>query len=91
VSPRNPQAPFAAQGIAGSAQSAAVRSEHAGSVSPAARKIQARPQDHGLPASRGDDLAEMQAEALRQGMAAPFRQLTAELPEWSMHIPKTEG
>src|SRR3989441_4388207 len=34
----------------------------------------------------GDDLAEMQAEALRLGMAAPFRQLTAELPEWSMHI-----
>src|SRR2546428_11594973 len=34
----------------------------------------------------GDDLAEMQAEALRQGVAAPFRQLTAELPEWSMHI-----
>jgi len=28
----------------------------------------------------------MQAEALRQGMAAPFRQLTAELPEWSMHV-----
>src|SRR5437899_4025217 len=34
----------------------------------------------------GDDLAEMQAEALRQGVAAPFRQLTAELPEWGMHI-----
>src|SRR5437870_10071275 len=34
----------------------------------------------------GDDLAEMQAEALRQGVAAPFRQLTAELPEWSMHV-----
>src|SRR6267378_1637115 len=34
----------------------------------------------------GDDLAEMQAEALRQGVAAPFRQLTAEVPEWSMHI-----
>src|SRR5438128_4637827 len=34
----------------------------------------------------GDDLAGMQAEAARQGMAAPFRQLTAELPEWSMHI-----
>src|SRR5438128_5489563 len=34
----------------------------------------------------GDDLAGMQAEAARQGMAAPFRQLTAELPEWSMHV-----
>jgi len=34
----------------------------------------------------GDDLAEMQAEALRQGIAAPFRQLAAELPEWSMHV-----
>src|SRR2546427_8947737 len=33
-----------------------------------------------------DALAEMQAEALRQGVAAPFRQLTAELPEWGMHI-----
>src|SRR5712691_5741112 len=34
----------------------------------------------------GDDLAEMQAEALRQGMAAPFRQLVTDLPEWGMHI-----
>src|SRR5712691_1134944 len=34
----------------------------------------------------GDALVEMQAEALRQGIAAPFRQLAAELPEWSMHI-----
>ena len=34
----------------------------------------------------GDALVEMQAEALRQGIAAPFRQLTAELPEWSMHV-----
>src|SRR3989441_4150173 len=33
-----------------------------------------------------DALAEMQAEALRQGRAAPFRELTAELPEWGMHI-----
>jgi len=34
----------------------------------------------------GDGLAEMQAEALRQGLAAPFRQLVANLPEWGMHI-----
>src|SRR5207253_7419592 len=34
----------------------------------------------------GDDPAEIQAEALRHGVAAPFRQLTADLPEWSMHI-----
>ena len=34
----------------------------------------------------GHDVAEMQAEALRRGVAAPFRQLTADLPEWSMHI-----
>ena len=33
-----------------------------------------------------DALAELQAEALRQGVAAPFRQLTAERPEWAMHI-----
>src|SRR3989442_7751430 len=33
-----------------------------------------------------DALTEMQAEALRQGVAAPFQQLTAELPEWGMHI-----
>src|SRR3989442_7550283 len=33
-----------------------------------------------------DALTEMQVEALRQGVAAPFRQLTAELPEWGMHI-----
>jgi aminoglycoside phosphotransferase (APT) family kinase protein len=33
-----------------------------------------------------DDLAGMQAEALRHGVAAPFLQLTAELPEWSMHV-----
>src|SRR6266849_1430347 len=31
-------------------------------------------------------LAELQAEAVRQGVAAPFRQLTAELPEWGMHV-----
>ena len=34
----------------------------------------------------GNDLAEMQAEAVRRGVAAPFRQLTADLPEWRMHI-----
>src|SRR5207253_8203182 len=34
----------------------------------------------------GDDPAEIQAEALRHGVAAPFRQLTAHLPEWSLHI-----
>src|SRR6266849_5554656 len=33
-----------------------------------------------------DALAELQAEAVRQGVAAPFRQLTAELPEWGMHV-----
>src|SRR5216684_2954655 len=33
-----------------------------------------------------DALAELQAEALRQGVAAPFRQLVANLPEWGMHI-----
>ncbi|PYU35943.1 MAG: hypothetical protein DMG28_01680, partial [Acidobacteria bacterium] len=33
-----------------------------------------------------EEVAEMQAEALRQGVAAPFQQLTAELPEWSMHV-----
>ena len=32
------------------------------------------------------DLSGIQAEALRQGVAAPFRQLTADLPEWSMHL-----
>jgi aminoglycoside phosphotransferase (APT) family kinase protein len=32
-----------------------------------------------------DDLAELQVEALRRGVAAPFRQLTAELPEWGMN------
>ena len=32
------------------------------------------------------DLAETQADAVRRGVAAPFRQLTADLPEWSMHI-----
>ncbi len=41
------------------------------------------------PASRRPemaDLAEIQAEALRQGVAAPFRQLATELPEWRMRI-----
>src|SRR2546427_6689628 len=33
-----------------------------------------------------EEVAEIQAEALRQGVAAPFQQLTAELPEWSMHV-----
>ena len=32
------------------------------------------------------DLVEIQAEAVRHGVAAPFRQLTADLPEWSMHL-----
>jgi aminoglycoside phosphotransferase (APT) family kinase protein len=32
------------------------------------------------------DLSGIQAEALRQGVAAPFRQLTADVPEWSMHL-----
>jgi hypothetical protein len=32
------------------------------------------------------DLAEIQAEAVRRSVAAPFRQLTADLPEWSMHL-----
>ena len=34
----------------------------------------------------GDDFAGIQAEALRRGVAAPFRQLTADLPDWSMQI-----
>src|SRR5437899_4866208 len=33
-----------------------------------------------------DDLAEIQAEAIRRGVAAPFRELTAGLPEWGMQI-----
>src|SRR5438552_981708 len=32
------------------------------------------------------DLAESQAEAIRQGVAAPFRQLATELPAWRMRI-----
>lgn len=32
------------------------------------------------------DVAEMQAEARRRGVAAPFVQLTADLMPWSMHI-----
>src|SRR5207302_10126271 len=32
------------------------------------------------------DLSGIQAEALRQGVAAPFGQLTADLPERSMHL-----
>jgi aminoglycoside phosphotransferase (APT) family kinase protein len=34
----------------------------------------------------GDDLAGIHAEALRRGVAAPFRRLTTDLPEWRMHI-----
>src|SRR2546427_8054736 len=34
----------------------------------------------------GDDLARIQAEALRHGVAAPFRQLTADPTPGSMHI-----
>ena len=33
-----------------------------------------------------DDLAAIEAEALRHGVAAPFRQLTADLAAWSMHV-----
>src|SRR5438132_11553606 len=32
------------------------------------------------------DLVDIQAEAIRHGVAAPFRQLTADVPEWSMHL-----
>jgi len=32
------------------------------------------------------DLAKVQAEAVRHGVAAPFRELMADLPEWNMHI-----
>ena len=32
------------------------------------------------------DLAELQAEALREGVAAPFRELVTNLPEWNMHL-----
>ena len=34
----------------------------------------------------GDAPAGIQAEAVCRGVAAPFRQLTADLPEWGMHI-----
>jgi hypothetical protein len=34
----------------------------------------------------GADLARVQTEALRRGVAAPFRRLTADLPAWSMRI-----
>jgi aminoglycoside phosphotransferase (APT) family kinase protein len=34
----------------------------------------------------GDDLAEIHAEALRRGVATPFRQLATDVPEWGMHI-----
>ena len=33
-----------------------------------------------------DDPAQIQAEAVRRGVAAPFRQLTADLAQWGMHI-----
>ncbi len=32
------------------------------------------------------DLAEIQAEAVRYGVAAPFLQLVAHIPDWGMHI-----
>ncbi|TLY44917.1 MAG: aminoglycoside phosphotransferase family protein [Nitrospirae bacterium] len=31
-------------------------------------------------------LAETQAEAVRHGVAAPFRQLVADVPDWGMHV-----
>jgi hypothetical protein len=34
----------------------------------------------------GHDLARVQTEALRRGVAAPFRRLTTELPAWGMRI-----
>src|SRR5437764_522432 len=33
-----------------------------------------------------DVLAKVQAEAVSRGVAAPFRQLMADYPEWSMHV-----
>ena len=41
---------------------------------------------HASPHHGTAELADVQAEALRQGVAAPFRQLAAELPEWRMQI-----
>src|SRR5438128_3441575 len=35
---------------------------------------------------RTADLAEIQAEAVCHGVAAPFRQLVADVPAWDMHI-----
>src|SRR5205823_6405010 len=34
----------------------------------------------------GDELAKIHEEALRRGVAAPFRQLTTDRPEWSVQI-----
>jgi hypothetical protein len=38
------------------------------------------------PLRENDGADEMQAEALHRGVAAPFRQLTASLPKWNMHL-----
>ncbi|PYU18233.1 MAG: hypothetical protein DMG30_28470 [Acidobacteria bacterium] len=34
----------------------------------------------------GGDITKLQAEAVRRGVAAPFLQLMADFPEWSMHV-----
>lgn len=37
-------------------------------------------------ANRAADLREMQAEAMRRGVSAPFQRLVADLPAWGMHV-----
>jgi aminoglycoside phosphotransferase (APT) family kinase protein len=37
-------------------------------------------------ANRAADLGEMQAEAVRRGVSAPFQLLAADLPAWGMHV-----
>jgi phosphotransferase family enzyme len=52
------------------------------------RQIEVSWMPEGAPDSRGapPELLAMQAEAIDRGLAAPFRELTAEAPEWGMRL-----
>jgi aminoglycoside phosphotransferase (APT) family kinase protein len=51
-----------------------------------AMEVTWRPHPNGDPRQRTADLGAMEAEAVRRGVSAPFRQLVADLPAWGMHI-----
>jgi aminoglycoside phosphotransferase (APT) family kinase protein len=64
-----------------------IRTESNASPSIRAMEVTWRPQrDKDRPKKQADDLGEMQEEAMRRGVAAPFRQLMADLPSLGLQL-----